>query len=293
MAIDKKTLKVDTNNEVQAVSLDSLIGDPLKACMDAQTVLAQTFKESSPETGKYTDSKSQERQKPAVHFDLMKDGRKVQVSAPLLSVVPIPSLNIRAYDITFDMEIDKTSSVSKSGQDGFMTEGKAAGHCIGGINIDTKITGRIHAVEPHERKRMEKKDSKYSTEYTMDVAVKAGGDRMPVGLEKVLDLLSKSLDVCDPNGTLEVNAREFKGKAGDKAILIAMYKNRDGIFEPEKIQLPALQGVVKEDCKIFELPIYEGEVTSYLVNVPDAEKECLLEPSASPLIRKCGNQLLE
>lgn len=276
MAIDKKTLKVDTNNEVQAVPLNALIGDPLKACMDAQTVLAQTFKESSPETGKYTDSKSQERQEPAVHFDFMKDGRKVQVSAPLLSVVPIPPLNIGACGITFDMEIDKTSSVSKNGQDGFMTEGKADGHCIGGINIDTKITGRIHAVEPHERKRMEKKDSKYSTEYTMDVAVKAGGDCMPAGLEKVLDLLSKSLDVCDPNGTLEVNAREFKGKAGDKAILIATYKNRDGIFEPEKIQLPALQGVVKGDCKIFELPIYEGEVTSYLVNVPDAEKRVLV-----------------
>lgn len=33
-------------------------------------------------------------------------------------------------------------------------------------------------------------DSKYSVEYTMDVAVKAGQDSMPAGLSKILELLA-------------------------------------------------------------------------------------------------------
>ena len=38
-------------------------------------------------------------------------------------------------------------------------------------------------------------ESKYSVEYTMDIAVKAGQDSMPAGLAKVLELLGNSLDV--------------------------------------------------------------------------------------------------
>lgn len=77
-------------------------------------------------------------------------------------------------------------------------------------------------------------ESKYSVEYTMDVAVKAGQESMPAGLAKVLELLGSSLDVCDPEGTLEVSARDLTLKDG-KAQLIATYKNSKGIFEPKAI----------------------------------------------------------
>ena len=79
-------------------------------------------------------------------------------------------------------------------------------------------------------------ESKYSVEYTMDVAVKAGQESMPAGLAKVLELLGSSLDVCDPEGTLEVSARELSLKDG-KAQLIATYKNSKGIFEPKAISV--------------------------------------------------------
>ncbi len=65
----------------------------------------------------------------------------------------------------------------------------------------------------------------------MDVAVKAGQDSMPAGLAKVLELLGNTLDVSDPDGTLEVSARELTLTDG-KATLIATYKNSKGIFKP-------------------------------------------------------------
>lgn len=37
------------------------------------------------------------------------------------------------------------------------------------------------------------KDSKYSVEYTMDVAVHAGQDSMPAGMAKVLEMLNNSI----------------------------------------------------------------------------------------------------
>lgn len=72
-------------------------------------------------------------------------------------------------------------------------------------------------------------DSKYSAEYTMDVAIKAGQDSMPAGLAKVLELLDNNLKVCDLSGRLEMNALEFKGVPGENAMLIATYKNHDGL----------------------------------------------------------------
>ena len=68
------------------------------------------------------------------------------------------------------------------------------------------------------------------------MAVKAGQESMPAGLAKVLELLGSSLDVCDPEGTLEVSARNLTLKDG-KAQLIATYKNSKGIFEPKAITI--------------------------------------------------------
>ena len=69
-------------------------------------------------------------------------------------------------------------------------------------------------------------DSKYSVEYTMDVAVKAGQDSMPAGLSKILELLGNSLDVSDPAGTLEVNSNLLLIENGKETVrLIATYKD--------------------------------------------------------------------
>lgn len=119
--------------------------------------------------------------------------------------------------------------------------------------------------------------SKYSVEYTMDVAVKAGQDTMPAGLAKVLELLGDSLNVSDPLGTLEVSSFELKGSPGETCVLIATYKNPDGIFEPSKIQIPGLQGRVDGDSMIFNLPVVEGQTTSFTVGVLGIDKKVAVE----------------
>nr|WP_259281359.1 hypothetical protein [Bacteroides fragilis] len=121
-------------------------------------------------------------------------------------------------------------------------------------------------------------DSKYSVEYTMDVAVKAGQDSMPAGLSKILELLGNSLDVSDPDGTLEVNSDLlFIENGKETAQLIATYKDRNGLFSPDKLTITgtganAVGFKVSGDSKIIDLP--EGK---YTVKAEGREKEVTVE----------------
>ena len=100
---------------------------------------------------------------------------------------------------------------------------------------------------------------------------------MPAGLAKVLELLGNSLDVCDPKGTLEVNALEFKGSPSQKFMLIATYKNPEGIFEPEKIQIHGQTGEVDGDSMIFNLEVKKGKPSEYIVGVSGSDKKVIVK----------------
>lgn len=124
-----------------------------------------------------------------------------------------------------------------------------------------------------------KKDSKSTEnlEYTEDIKVKTGHETLPAGLNKVLELLGSSLEVDNPSGSLEVNSSKFRGAPGEHAMLIATYKNSDGKFEPDKIQVPCLKGTVNGDCMIFQLPIEKGKITSYIVSVSGVNKKVIVK----------------
>ena len=46
------------------------------------------------------------------------------------------------------------------------------------------------------------RDSSFSIESTIDVAVHASQDSMPAGMAKVLEMLGSAMDLVDPNGEL-------------------------------------------------------------------------------------------
>lgn len=121
-------------------------------------------------------------------------------------------------------------------------------------------------------------DSKYSVEYTMDVAVKAGQDSMPAGLSKILELLGNSLDVSDPAGTLEVNSNLLLIENGKETVrLIATYKDGSGLLAPDKLTIigtgaNAADFKVSGDSKIIDL--LEG---TYTVKAEGSKKEVIVE----------------
>lgn len=230
MAIDTSPSQVATN-ALQAIPFGSIIGGPLKACIEAQAMAAQTSWQFIQEVGLKTNPETGEKEAVNVSFQFMQNGRMAQLNVPLLTIVPIPYIAIQSIDINFKANISASSSS--------VTEQTSSESVEAGADITAKLGGGPFCVQANMKANYSsKKDSKatqssqYSVEYTMDVAVKAGQDSMPAGLAKVLELLGSAMDVCDPKGTLEVNALRLK----NGETLIATYKNKDGLFLPEEIK---------------------------------------------------------
>lgn len=241
MAISSTPSQVATS-ALQAIPFSSMIGGPLKACIDAQAMAAKTTWDFIQEVGLTIDPETGEKKAVNVSFSFIQNGRTVQLNVPLLTIVPIPYIAINTIDINFKASISassssvsETNSSSSTDVDGELK----AGLKVGPFHMDAKINANYSSKK--DSKATE--ESKYSVEYTMDIAVKAGQDSMPAGLAKVLELLGNSLDVSDPNGTLNINANRLT--QGER--LIATYKNKDGLYESSAISVVDKQMDLQKD----------------------------------------------
>lgn len=250
MAIDTTPSQVATS-ALQAIPFGSIIGSPLKACIEAQAMAAQTSWKFIQEVGLNTNPETGEKEAVNVSFQFLQNGRMAQLNVPLLTIVPIPYIAIQNIDINFKANISaSSSSVQENTSSEAVDAGGEAHAKIGWGPFSVEASMKANYSSKKDSKATQ--DSRYSVEYTMDVAVKAGQDSMPAGLAKVLELLGNSLDVSDPDGTLEVNSRNLILTDG-KATLIATYKNNKGVFEPESVLLDGKSGTVSDNSVLFEL----------------------------------------
>lgn len=219
-------------NALQAIPFSSMIGGPLKACIEAQAMAAKTTWDFIQEVGLNTNSETGEKSAVNVAFTFIQNGRLVQLNVPLLTIVPIPYIAIHSVDIGFKASISASSSyVSESHK---TIESGAEASASGGFKVGPfHMDAALKANYSSKKDSKATEESKYSVEYTMDVAVKAGQDNMPAGLAKVLELLGNSLDVSDPNGMLEVNSTKLR--EGDN--LIVTFKNKAGLYAPGEITI--------------------------------------------------------
>lgn len=256
MAISNAPSQVATN-ALQAIPFSSMIGGPLKACIEAQAMAAKTTWDFIQEVGLNVNPDTGEKTAVNVAFSFMQGGRMVQLNVPLLTIVPIPYIAIHSVDINFKASISASSSSVSENTESTSMGGSAdisAGIKVGPFHMDAKLNANYSSKK--DSKATE--ESKYSVEYTMDIAVKAGQDSMPAGLAKVLELLGNSLDVSDPNGVLEVSAKSLA--KGEKLILT--YKNKEGLFAPKEIGATAKpesfsipENAVEGDSLVLKLDI--------------------------------------
>lgn len=287
MAIDTTPSQVATS-ALQAIPFGSMIGGPLKACIEAQAMAAQTSWQFIQEVGLNTDPKTGQKEAVNVSFQFMQNGRMVQLNVPLLTIVPIPYIAIHDIDINFKANISaSSSSVSEQSSSSALDAGAevTAGLKVGPFHMDAKMNANYSSKKDSKATQ----ESKYSVEYTMDVAVKAGQDSMPAGLAKVLELLGSALDVSDPEGTLEVSARKLvlsKDKEGNAipVSLIATYKNGKGIFESEAIGL-----FTKSNDNLESVDIK----TTKIEKNPQDDSVVYVFSEANNYIVKAGNKTIE
>jgi len=235
MAIDSTPSQVATS-ALTAIPFGSIIGGPLKACIEAQAMAAQTSWNFIKEVGLNTNPDTGEKSAVNVAFQFIKDGHTVQLNVPLLTIVPIPYIAISDIDIAFKANISASSSSyseTSSSQDVNASGGFKASVGWGPFKAEASFNASYSSKKDSKATQ----NSQYSVEYTMDVAVKAGQDSMPAGMAKVLEILGNSLSVENPEGTLGVNAKEFTVENGKKATLIVTYKDPNGLYKPEEIKV--------------------------------------------------------
>lgn len=181
-------------NQFSGLDMAALIGGPLQAACDAQTMLARSTLNFIEEVGLEAPDANGVRKVRTANFsfdraaDQMGDGKtaseKVEMNVPLLAIVNVPALSIDVVDVTFDMEVkSSTSSESSSDKNGELEAN--AGLKIGPFSMNVKIKGSIACHEKNTR------SSDNSAKY--HVQVHASQQKTPEGLMRMLDIISSAV----------------------------------------------------------------------------------------------------
>ncbi|MBR4339176.1 MAG: DUF2589 domain-containing protein [Bacteroidales bacterium] len=232
-SIDETPNTVATN-ALNAIPFGSVIGAPLSACIEAQTKAARSSWEFIKEVG-LMESEDGNKKAVYVSFEYRRNGKITTLNVPLLTIVPIPYIAIKDIDIAFKASISASSSS--------YTENKQST----AVDFGTKVSGGFNYGFAHAKMEMSinvsskkdstsTRDSKYSVEYTMDVAVKAGQDDMPAGMSKVLEILNESIDSVPKGGELQLSEQEVTLNGGQAGLYIT-YKNEEGYYDPNAVSL--------------------------------------------------------
>lgn len=105
---DKAVLS-DSFNALENLSFKDLIGKPIKAAIEAQSEAARSTLEFVKEL--CVESKDGKQQVAVVSFEFFKNGKKARINLPLLSLVNIPSMEIKSMTYKFTAKIDSHSSL--------------------------------------------------------------------------------------------------------------------------------------------------------------------------------------
>jgi hypothetical protein len=200
MPIDPTPSKVATS-ALQAIPFGSLIGAPLGACIQAQAMAARTTCEFINDVGFDAAGKAKN-----VIFEYQKDGKIATLVVPILSIVPIPYIQVDSLFIDFMANISAaSSSVTEN------SESTSKGAEVG-------VTGKVgwgpfsmnadfKANYSSKKDSKATQESKYSVEYTMSVHLGASQSHMPTGLASILNILQASITGSAPGGELTVSPK--------------------------------------------------------------------------------------
>jgi hypothetical protein len=258
---DRKVL-----NTLQNLPFDSLIAAPLNACVNAQAEAAQSTINFIQSVGLNEDENGN-KQAVYVYFNFIQGGRRVTISVPLLTMIPIPYIAINTIDINFKAKVtgvqNASNTASESYEDKIETSKKESK--LGWFKVTTT---KINTEVSTKKDSTSTKDSGYSVEATIDVAVHASQDSMPAGMAKILEMLGSAMDLCDPNGELTVNETYFElGPDEKEAKLIVTYKTPKGVYDPKDIYIEGAEPESVDEITGTATYMLEGKSTgvSYTV----------------------------
>lgn len=115
----ENSLSQETTDALRALPFGSIIGAPLKACIEAQAMAAQTSWKFIQEVGLQNNPETGEKEIVNVSFLFKKQGQVSQISIPLLTIIPIPYIAVEKVDISFKANIMASNTVQEKEENCF------------------------------------------------------------------------------------------------------------------------------------------------------------------------------
>jgi len=183
---------VKMSDQFGGLPMEQLIGGPLKAACNAQTLLAKASSDFIKDVGLNDDGKGNLSAR-TVDFGFTKPVQdaagnttmeKVDLQVPLLAIINTPSLSVKEAEVRFTMEV-KSSTSSKTTSDSKADLTAKAKYNAGLFSCEVTVHGSV--ANHSENSRSSDNSAKY------DVKVVARDDGPPEGLMKVLDMLNDAI----------------------------------------------------------------------------------------------------
>lgn len=185
-------LPQDMNSTLRSLPFSSIIGAPLKACIEAQAMAAKTSWKFIEEVGLWKNPETGEKEIVNISFIFERQGQTAQVTIPLLTIIPVPYLAVETININFKANITASKTIEEiheqtsEGSTNLTAHGKLG---LGIFNLDAQFDATYSSKKDSKATR----ESRYSIENTIDVAIKAVQDDMPAGLAKLLEFLNEGI----------------------------------------------------------------------------------------------------
>jgi hypothetical protein len=189
--------------ELSQIPFGTLIGQPLKATVEAQALAAKTTVDFIQKVGFVPPDRNQDplfadeeqdadggRVRNVTFAYTKRDENDVDSSftltVPILSIVPIPVLRID--EVTIDFTAKLTDAVENTTKQNFQLGAETAGSFKSfwsPVSLDVRASMSLE--------KSQSSASRYTREYTMAIHVRAVQDDMPAGLARVLGILETAI----------------------------------------------------------------------------------------------------
>ena len=224
--------------DMQSLPFSEMIGGPLSACIEAQEKAALTTVDFIRNVGFAKKEATVNGQKTLVPGDEVinvtfmykRENQMVELTVPLLTIVPIPYIAIDTVNINFKANMKMTqreSAKQREAESDYQRQletnkSNSAKLGWGSVSRDKSYSSSYASVST-KKDSVATQNSQYSVEATIDVNVVAHQESMPAGMSKVLEMLNQAIflestDKDDQIKRLQAQIEDLeKAKAAEKA----------------------------------------------------------------------------
>lgn len=187
--------------DLQAMPFGEMIGGPLSACVEAQEKAALTTVNFIRNVGFVKDKDDNPTDEVVnVTFMYKRENKMVELTVPLLTIVPIPFIAIDTVNINFKANLNsfqRETGKQKEAESDYKhnyenSSTKKANLGWGSVSRDRSYASASATVST-KKDSVATQTSQYSVEATMDINVVAHQESMPAGMARVLEMLNQAI----------------------------------------------------------------------------------------------------